>query len=668
MDIINLSPRLDNKNSPKHYSQTKKVNKTSQNTNDIDQDILESHDQNAFINDFTNSDVEISKDIYSDKCCVFVAILLSRKINDLICEKGVHDAKKFIKTNSRYFQHHYIKQKDKKNLESMLKCWFSYCKKFKVLPAPIGGPNLKNFAGVPLSVLHHIEKCFKVSITCFSKNQTIIQKIAKCDILKSNQRPPATVIRRGIIITAHSSKMGVQKVTQTTEDRLFPKPIPSEIGYGLKNSTFKNHDWLSCLFNIDLPKNVKLNTIDEATSKSDDLFLHVNLIMRPELYSKNYICKCCHKVYSRYSILNDHEKNCTNSVKTSFTPGVFTVKRNILDQIAAYGIKLPTLDPKFVCYDFEAIMFNPNVHSDSSLSDNNSDDNSSNKYTSKVTASDRRFPIQPGVLPENVKARAKCVAQGKNLDPRYFKKQVLDNEIPDHHEGFTIHRPVSFAVSTDIEGSAPILKYYATDCAVTSVMPGESDTKLIPSELIRPIHTCFVTRTTENNKYAKFSPKSSFELIKIFSHLMTALSKQAYRINKRRYKTVLEELLSRAKNEQSILNARAKQHQKNPQKSHFWVLRNQLKTYLRQLVCLGFNSSNYDLRISKIYLFRALNLRKKRDQKIISGLKKPITNGGRATLRLGGPPLNTPFSPPHPPLWSLWWGRVCLVIFHRGVL
>ena len=64
---------------------------------------------------------------------------------------------------------------------------------------------------------------------------------------------------------------------------------------------------------------------------------------------------------------------------------------------------------------------------------------------------------------------------------------------------------------------------------------------------------------------------------------------------------------------------------------------------------MGFNSSNYDLRISKIYLFRVLNLRKKRDQKITSGLKKPITNGGRAAFRLGVPPLNTPFSPPHPP-------------------
>ena len=115
MDIINLSPTLDNKNSPKHYSQTKKVNKNiSQNTNDINKDISESDDQNAFINDYTNSDSEISKEIYSDKCCVFVAILLSRKVNDLICEKGVHDVKKFIKTNSRYFQHHYIKHYNKK--------------------------------------------------------------------------------------------------------------------------------------------------------------------------------------------------------------------------------------------------------------------------------------------------------------------------------------------------------------------------------------------------------------------------------------------------------------------------------------------------------------------------------------------------------------------------
>ena len=56
-------------------------------------------------------------------------------------------------------------------------------------------------------------------------------------------------------------------------------------------------------------------------------------------------------------------------------------------------------------------------------SGDNNDDNQANEYTSKVATSDRKFPIQPGVLPQNVAARAKCVAQGKIWTPDFLKNK-----------------------------------------------------------------------------------------------------------------------------------------------------------------------------------------------------------------------------------------------------
>ena len=85
---------------------------------------------------------------------------------------------------------------------------------------------------------------------------------------------------------------------------------------------------------------------------------HFSLITDHKMYSKQYICKRCEKVFTEMRNLNKHQSKCDFAVKYVFFPGgVYKNKLSMFEELEEMGVRVREEDKYekwFACYDFEA--------------------------------------------------------------------------------------------------------------------------------------------------------------------------------------------------------------------------------------------------------------------------------------------------------------------------
>ena len=84
---------------------------------------------------------------------------------------------------------------------------------------------------------------------------------------------------------------------------------------------------------------------------------HLSLITDIQMYSKQYICNRCEKVFSRVQKLKQHEPRCDGTVEYAFPGGVYKNKLSIFEELEEMGVRVQEEDKYekwFACFDFEA--------------------------------------------------------------------------------------------------------------------------------------------------------------------------------------------------------------------------------------------------------------------------------------------------------------------------
>ena len=84
---------------------------------------------------------------------------------------------------------------------------------------------------------------------------------------------------------------------------------------------------------------------------------HLSLITDIQMYSKQYICNRCEKVFSRMQKLKQHEPKCDGTVEYAFPGGVYKNKLSIFEALEEMGVRVQEDDKYekwFACFDFEA--------------------------------------------------------------------------------------------------------------------------------------------------------------------------------------------------------------------------------------------------------------------------------------------------------------------------
>ena len=84
---------------------------------------------------------------------------------------------------------------------------------------------------------------------------------------------------------------------------------------------------------------------------------HLSYIKDIKMYSKQYICNRCDKVFARMENLNKHQAKCDGTVKYVFPGGVYKNKLSVFEELEEMGVRVQEEDKYekwFACYDFEA--------------------------------------------------------------------------------------------------------------------------------------------------------------------------------------------------------------------------------------------------------------------------------------------------------------------------
>ena len=84
---------------------------------------------------------------------------------------------------------------------------------------------------------------------------------------------------------------------------------------------------------------------------------HLSLITDIQMYSKQYICNRCEKVFARMENLKQHETKCDGTVEYAFPGGVYKNKLSIFEELEEMGVRVQEEDKYekwFECFDFEA--------------------------------------------------------------------------------------------------------------------------------------------------------------------------------------------------------------------------------------------------------------------------------------------------------------------------
>ena len=84
---------------------------------------------------------------------------------------------------------------------------------------------------------------------------------------------------------------------------------------------------------------------------------HLSLITDIKMYSKQYICNRCDKLFVEVRNLNKHQSKCDGTVKYVFPGGVYKNKLSVFEELEEMGVRVREEDKYekwFACYDFEA--------------------------------------------------------------------------------------------------------------------------------------------------------------------------------------------------------------------------------------------------------------------------------------------------------------------------
>ena len=75
------------------------------------------------------------------------------------------------------------------------------------------------------------------------------------------------------------------------------------------------------------------------------------------MYSKQYICSRCDKLFSQMQKLKHHQPNCDGTVEYAYPGGVCKNKLSVFDKLEEMGVRVREEDKYkkwFACHDFQA--------------------------------------------------------------------------------------------------------------------------------------------------------------------------------------------------------------------------------------------------------------------------------------------------------------------------
>ena len=84
---------------------------------------------------------------------------------------------------------------------------------------------------------------------------------------------------------------------------------------------------------------------------------HLSYIKDIKMYSKQYICSRCDKLFAEMWNLNKHQSKCDGTVKYVFPGGVYKNKLSVFEGFEEMGVRVREEDKYekwFACFDFEA--------------------------------------------------------------------------------------------------------------------------------------------------------------------------------------------------------------------------------------------------------------------------------------------------------------------------
>ena len=84
---------------------------------------------------------------------------------------------------------------------------------------------------------------------------------------------------------------------------------------------------------------------------------YLNYIKDIKMYSKQYICNRCDKLFAEMWNLNKHQSKCDGTVKYVFPGGVYKNKLSMFEELEEMGVRVHEEDKYekwFACHDFEA--------------------------------------------------------------------------------------------------------------------------------------------------------------------------------------------------------------------------------------------------------------------------------------------------------------------------
>ena len=84
---------------------------------------------------------------------------------------------------------------------------------------------------------------------------------------------------------------------------------------------------------------------------------HLSLITDIQMYSKQFICNRCDKLFVEMRNLKQHEPRCDGTVEYAFPGGVYKNKLSIFEELEEMGVRVQEEDKYekwFACFDFEA--------------------------------------------------------------------------------------------------------------------------------------------------------------------------------------------------------------------------------------------------------------------------------------------------------------------------
>ena len=84
---------------------------------------------------------------------------------------------------------------------------------------------------------------------------------------------------------------------------------------------------------------------------------HLSYIKDIQMYSKQYICSRCDKLFSQMQNLNKHQSKCDGTVKYVLPGGMYKNKLSVFEKLEEMGVRMREEDKYekwFACFNFEA--------------------------------------------------------------------------------------------------------------------------------------------------------------------------------------------------------------------------------------------------------------------------------------------------------------------------